>query len=191
MMRQGRWRTCLPRGAVDRRLASWLGEPGSLTARCQAASGEFRVRLLRFRRARPLADEGSGRAMAQVREVLLECDGVPVIFAHTTLSTATGGRLSRWLARLGSRSLGSLLFAHPGFVRGAIEYRRLDRRHPLYRRVAEVATAGVFLWARRSRHRLGRQEVLVTEVFLPAIAGLARRAADDCPGQKLTASPSA
>jgi chorismate--pyruvate lyase len=173
-MPHGRWRERLPRGQVERRLASWLTEPGSLTARCQAASSHFRVRLLRFARAPALADEGSGRPTVRVREVLLECDGVPVIFAHTTLSTATGGRLSNWIARLGSRSLGSLLFAHPGFVRGAIEYCRLDARHPLFRRVAAVAPTGAVLWARRSRHRLGAQEVLVTEVFLPAILGLER-----------------
>ena len=171
-MPRGRWRDRLPRGQVERRLASWLTEPGSLTARCQAASRHFRVRLLRFGRARALADEGALRPTVRVREVLFECDGAPVIFAHTTLSTATGGRLSNWIAGLGSRSLGSLLFAHPGFVRGAIEYCRLDARHPLYRRVAAVAPAGAVLWARRSRHRFGMQEVLVTEVFLPAVLDL-------------------
>jgi chorismate--pyruvate lyase len=107
-----------------------------------------------------------------VREVVLECDGQPVIFAHTTLSTATRGRLARWMDRLGNRSLGSLLFAYPGFRREAIEYLRLDRRHPLYRRAAAVADVGETLWARRSLHRLGLQRVLVTEVFLPAIARL-------------------
>lgn len=112
------------------------------------------------------------RRLAWVREVILECDGVPVIFAHSVLSTATRGRLTRWLARLGSRSLGSLLFSYPGFNRGAIEYRRLDARHPLYQRAAALGAAGPCLWARRSLHRLGAQQVLVTEVFLPAIAKL-------------------
>ena len=107
-----------------------------------------------------------------VREVLLECDGRPVIFAHTTLSTAANGRLSRWMSGLGNRSLGSLLFAYPGFRREAIEYLRLDRRHPLYQRAAAVADVGDYLWARRSLHRLDIQRVLVTEVFLPAITRL-------------------
>jgi len=73
---------------------------------------------------------------------------------------------------LGNRSLGSLLFAYPGFRREAIEYLRLDRRHPLYQRAASVADVGDYLWARRSLHRLEAQHVLVTEVFLPAITGL-------------------
>ena len=73
-----------------------------------------RVRLLRQASLPPLADEAGGRGCRPVREVLLECDGVPVIFAHSVLSTARSGRLGRWFAGLGSRSLGSLLFAHAG-----------------------------------------------------------------------------
>lgn len=169
------WRDRLIGSPGDAVLRSWLREPGSLTARCQRACAAFRVRLLRYGQGRALADEAAddgGHRLAWVREVLLECDGVPVIFAHTTLSTAGNGRLTRWMARLGNRSLGSLLFAHPGFTRGPIEFLRLDARHPLYRRAAAAGPVGRYLWARRSLHRLGRQQVLVTEVFLPGIRGL-------------------
>lgn len=171
-MRSTRWRASLAARLTDPVLRSWLTEPHSLTARCQRHCRHFAVRLLASGRARPLADE-SGARHARVREVLLECDGVPVIFAHTTLSTAARGRLSRWLGRLGSRSLGSLLFAHPGFRRGPIEFCRLDARDPLYRRAAAFAPLAGQLWARRSRHWLDGQPVLVTEVFLPAISALA------------------
>ena len=171
------WHPCLVGGVGDRVLHGWLTESGSLTARCQAACRDFRVRLLRYGKAAPLADESPVRRNAWVREVVLECDGVPVIFAHTTLSTATNGRLTRWLSRLGSRSLGSLLFSWPGFRRGTIEYCRLDVRHPLFRRAAVHGASGKYLWARRSLHRLGGQQVLVTEVFLPAITGLEQRSA--------------
>lgn len=171
------WHPRLVSGVGDRVLHGWLTESGSLTARCQAACRDFRVRLLRYGKAAPLADESPVRRNAWVREVVLECDGVPVIFAHTTLSTATNGRLTRWLSRLGSRSLGSLLFSWPGFRRGTIEYCRLDVRHPLFRRAAVHGVSGKYLWARRSLHRLGGQQVLVTEVFLPAITGLEQRSA--------------
>ena len=178
-MKRSKWRTCLSGSLRDPLLRSWLTEPGSLTARCQRASASFRVRLLRYGKGQPLADEAAGsqigRQPAWVREVVLECDGRPVIFAHTTLSTAARGRLSRWMSGLGNRSLGSLLFAYPGFRREVIEYLRLDRRHPLYQRaaaVAAVADVGDYLWARRSLHRLDAQRVLVTEVFLPAITRL-------------------
>lgn len=168
----GRWRPRLIGGFRDSVLRSWLTEPGSLTARCQRHCGQFRVHLLRQIRGRGLAEQGAARDLVWVREVVLECDGVPVIFAHTTLSTATNGRLTRWLARLGSRSLGSLLFSHPGFQRGAIEFCRLDARHPLFHRAAPLAEGAAYLWARRSWHALGAQRVLVTEVFLPAISRL-------------------
>jgi chorismate lyase len=169
------WRARPSGESLDLVLASWLREPGSLTARCQRNSRHFRVRLLRYGKGRALADEGlllnKSRQPAWVREVVLECDGIPVIFAHTTLSTACRGKLSRWLSRLGSNSLGSLLFRHPGFRRGDIEFRRLDKRHPLYQRAAALG-ASETLWARRSLHRLGTQQVLVTEVFLPAVTSL-------------------
>lgn len=172
-MRQNQWRSRPRGGTLDPVLASWLREPGSLTARCQRHCQHFRVRLLRYGKGRALADEGlylnTSRQPAWVREVVLACDGVPVIFAHTTLSTASRGRLSRWLSRLGSHSLGSLLFSHPGFSRGDIEFICLDRRHPLYQRAAATGATADRLWARRSLHRLGGQAVLVTEVFLPAI----------------------
>lgn len=175
-MKRSKWRVRLASTACDPKLRSWLTEPDSLTARCQRASSVFRVRLLRYGKGRALADESAGgqlgRHPAWVREVVLECDGRPVIFAHTTLSTAANGHLTRWMAGLGNRSLGSLLFSCPGFQRGAIEFLRLDARHPLYRRAAGLGEVGETLWARRSLHRLGRQQVLVTEVFLPEILGL-------------------
>ena len=173
------WRSRLFPAPQDPVLASWLTEPGSLTARCQAASDSFRIRLLNRGQGRPIPDESRlfrlrRQQRAWVREVLLECDGVPVIYAHTVLPLLPRGRLARWLAGLGSRSLGSLLFAHPGFCRGPIQYRRLDRRHPLFARAANAADVGGAdtLWARRSAHRLGGQTVLVTEVFLPSILRL-------------------
>lgn len=175
-MRRNHWRESLGSAAPESGLASWLTEEDSLTARCQQHCREFRVRLLHYGIGRALASEGllpaGGRQPARIREVALECDGVPVIFAHTSLSTASRGRLSRWFGRLGNQSLGSLLFVHPGFRRGGIEFLRLDQRHPLYQRAAALGASGKYLWARRSLHRLGRQQVVVTEVFLPAIVGL-------------------
>ena len=165
------WQSKLPAHEPTALLRSWLREPDSLTARCQRLCRVFRVRVLAQGKRRPLADEAL-RGRLPVREVLLECDGVPVIFAHSVLSSARSGRLGRWFGRLGSRSLGSLLFTHPGFRRGPIEFLRIDRHHPLHRRVCTLAGEAPAFWARRSRHALGAGSVLVTEVFLPAITSL-------------------
>ena len=172
-MRREKWCQSLPYRAASPAIRSWLKEPASLTARLQKRCTTFRVRPLCQGLQKTLPDDAVQFPVrqVQVREVLLECDGQAVIFAHTILSTATRrGRLSLWLKGLGSRSLGSLLFAHPGFIRGSLEFARLDRRHALYRRAAEWADLPSELWARRSSHRLDGLEVVVTEVFLPAIA---------------------
>lgn len=171
-MKASGWRNSLSRLDLNDALASWLREPGSLTRRLQAESTDFRVRVLAQGRQPRGALAAAGRGFVAVREVLLLCAGEPVIFAHTELSTVTRGRLTHWLRGLGSRSLGTLLFSYPGFVRGRIEYCRLDARHPLFRRAACFAEVPATLWARRSTHRLGGQAVQVTEVFLPPITRL-------------------
>lgn len=172
VLRRGRlaWRAHCSGGESDATLRSWLCEPGSLTARCQRHCRQFRVQLLQQGRQQPLTGQ---REWLPVREVLLECDGQPVIFAHSVLSTARSGRLGRWFARLGSRSLGSLLFHHPAFRRGPIEFCRIAAGHPLHRRLCQVLGQNLpACWARRSRHFLGAGSVLVIEVFLPAITRL-------------------
>ena len=170
MTLRNRWRR-RPDGLLPAVLRSWLTEPDSLTARCQRHCRQFRVRVL-AQGCQPVLGEALDRRCLPMREVLLECDGVPVIFAHSILSATRGGRLGRWFAGLGNRSLGSLLFRYPGFVREEIEYLRLDARHPLYRRVCATVGAQPYFWARRSRHHLGAGSVLVTEVFLPALSAL-------------------
>jgi chorismate--pyruvate lyase len=127
------------------------------------------VHLLRSGWLPPVAGESRSRGLLRGREVILECDGVPVIFAHSVLLSASRGRLSRWLDGLASRSLGSLLFTCPGFKREPLEFCKLDAAHPLHQRAATWAGGTPELWARRSVHRLGRQALLVTEVFLPGI----------------------
>jgi chorismate--pyruvate lyase len=177
-MSRNLWRSSLPHCPDNAKFVSWLREPGSLTRRLQACCAVFRVRLQHQGYQLPLRAEiaaGMPANKMMVREVVLHCDEQPVVFAHTVLNTARRGRLSLWLGRLGSRSLGSLLFSHPGFIRGRIEYCRLDARDELYRRAAHITALPATLWARRSLHQLGDQSVTVTEVFLPAILGLAVR----------------
>jgi len=167
----------------DRSLASWLTEPGSLTTRCGRNCQVFRVRLLAQGSGRLAADEAAFFALrsglkAWRREVVLECDGVPVIYARTVLPHQPRGRLGCWLAGLGSRSLGSLLFIHPGFERASLHFLRLGPGHALFRRAAGFVPgegcSPTTLWSRRCGHRFGGQTLLVTEVFLPAIRDLRR-----------------
>ncbi len=165
-----RWRFCVPGIGAPTPLRSWLREPDSLTARLQR-SGEFRLKLLAQRLLGANRDEEAAlglapRARCWVREVLLHCDGRPVVFAHTVLPAEPRGVLGRWFDGLGGRSLGSLLFAHPGFRRGPLAFARIDRRHPLYARAAAaLGVSPACFHARRCTHGFGPQKILVTEIF--------------------------
>ena len=177
-----RWRDRPPVLCTSTVLRDWLREPASLTARLQR-HGVFRLKLLRQRLHRANPDEAAvlglkPRMRCRVREVLLHCNEVPVVFAHTVLPIRPRGVLGRWLAGLGGRSLGSLLFAHPGFVRGRLAYARIDPRHSLYARAsAALGVTPPHFFARRCAHDFGRQRVLVTEVFAPTVTTLRLTAA--------------
>jgi chorismate--pyruvate lyase len=155
----------------------WLRDRGSLTAHLQAR-GPFVVRVLQQGLAMPTRDEAIALGikrdqLAWVREVALLCDGQPLVFAHSVLPCRPRGPMTRWLARLSRNSLGALLFAHPGFARGAIHGKRIDHRHALFQPALEAmflaASPPPHLWARRSRFAFGAQSLLVTEVFAPAL----------------------
>ena len=173
------WHAKLPRRANKDPFASWLHDRGSLTARLKA-KGSFTVKLLRQSLAMPTIDEAivlgvKRNQLAWIREVTLLCDGEPLVFAHTVLPYQPRGSLTRWLSRLGNQSLGALLFAHPGFKRGAINCKHLDHRHALFLPAIETmnltACPPFSLWARRSCFGFGAQSVLVTEVFSPVLCG--------------------
>lgn len=174
------WHTKPLRSADSDAFIPWLLDRGSLTAQIQA-KGKFELRLLRQHLATPTLDEASllgttSTQLARVREVALYCDGKPVVFAHTALPCQPRGPLTGWLARLGNRSLGALLFSHAAFRRGELECTRLDPHHALFvpaiTALQLATTPPKRLWARRSRFTFGRQSVLVTEIFSPALRHL-------------------
>jgi chorismate--pyruvate lyase len=161
-------------------LAKWLRESASLTARLQRF-GVTKVLRVRQTRARPNRDEewfigapGSGHCgrSVMVREVVLTVDGVPWVFAHT-LANAPATRLLR---RAGRHALAVVLFTDPQVSAGPLQYRHLDVRHPLYRAAQTwcgdlPAGSPSTLMARRALFTRGAARLLVTEVFLPAVAG--------------------
>lgn len=177
---RGKWRDRLPRLADNAPYLSWLQERSSLTARLQGACGVggFTVRCLRQCQEPVGGEEAAFLGLnpgtrVWVREVLLCCDSVPVVFAHTVMARRPRHPFDRRFGALGQHSLGSLLFSDPRIVRGRLQFRRLDIRHPLYRRTAAaLAEVPAGLWARRSGFGCGAKTVLVNEVFLPAVLPL-------------------
>jgi len=164
-------------------LRDWLVAPGSLTARLRLHCRRFDVRVLRQGSAVCLADQASEIGLArpmrvQQREVLLLCDGVPVVYAQTVLPAGRGRADWPFFKVLGSRSLGSALFHDPAITRGALQHARLSARHPLAQRALAALPShapGATLHARRCLYRRRRGRLLVTELFLPAIAQLMPR----------------
>jgi len=188
LRRRATWSGHLHAQALAPALRAWLTAPGSLTARLKAHSAEFRVQPLRQHSANCLADEAALIGLPKPRrgwqrEVVLKCDGVPVVFAHTVVPlTATAADWPLFGA-LGERSLGSTLFGDPLVWRGALAYARLGASHPLHRRaLAALGLAdgalGPSLYARRCLYRRRAGLLLVTEVFLPSVLDL-RPAAPD------------
>jgi chorismate--pyruvate lyase len=173
-----RWSSHVNRVNASAEMRQWLTDRASLTVKLIARSSHFRVQRLRQKQGLCLADECAAvrlprRALVREREVLLRCDEVPMVFAHTIVPMAASASDWPFFSALGERSLGTTLFGDPRVVRGSLQFARLYARHPLVRR-AEAAIGTELsrhpLFARRCLFQRNNGMLLVTEVFLPAIA---------------------
>ncbi len=150
--------------------ARWLLDEGSLTRHLiRASGGQFRVRVRYQGWARPRASERRllnipPRRQALVREVQLECGGVPWVFARSVLPASSLNGKLRHLRKFRDSSLGQLLFSDPAMRRGTYEVVRGQSESLGVPR--ELAT-GVMLWGRRSLFRYHGKPIMVSELFLP------------------------
>lgn len=175
-----RWYSHVNGVRPTREMRGWLTDEMSLTKKLIAHSAHFRVQRLRQGRGVCLADEFAAiglprQVCVQEREVLLQCDGRPVVYAHTIVPLSVSASDWPFFGRLGERSLGTTLFGDPCVVRGTLEYARLCKQHPLVRRASAalgLEGSNTSLYARRCIYRRKNGVLLVTEVFLPAIVDL-------------------
>ncbi len=170
LLKLGAWRAAPP--AHPHPLHAWLTSRDSLTARIKNRVNSFNLVRLKQLAQLPNIDERRELGLrrgehAVVREVLLRDSERVLVFAHSIASRRDLRGAWRGLSRLGSRPLAEMLFSDPTVVRLPIEYRKIDARHPLYRRAQQVTSLyTTSAWARRSVFlKLGRP-LLVTEVFL-------------------------
>lgn len=169
-MRPGAWHSAPP--PHPHPLHVWLTDRGSLTSRIVEKCPHFNLVRLVQRLQYPNADERrelcvGPREYAVVREVLLRDGDQALVFAHSVVARADLRGAWRGLSRLGSRPLAEMLFHDPTVSRLPMEYKKIDRRHPLFQRASEVAKLSEkTLWARRSVFRKQGRALLVTEVFL-------------------------
>lgn len=181
-LRRARWLARAQATGAPVPMQTWMASPGSLTARLIAHSNAFRVQRLHQRRAVCLADEAAliGPGRVWEREVLLRCNGEPVVFAHTVVSS--NSTASDWplFSALGEKSLGSTLFYDPLVARGSLEFARIRAGHPLMQRACAALGRAVdptaVYYARRCLYRRRQGLLLVTEVFLPSVLALAASA---------------
>jgi chorismate--pyruvate lyase len=175
--RNVRWHDHVNAVNPSAQMRGWLTDRGSLTRKLMDRCEQFRVQRLRQEWARCLADECAAVGLSRCvnvheREVLLRCDDVPMVFAHTIVPlTAT---TSDWpfFSSLGDRSLGTTLFGDPQVVRGALQFARLHSCHPLARRAkaaVHMQLPDQSLFARRCLFKRKNGLLLVTEIFLPTL----------------------
>lgn len=147
----------------------WLEEQGSLTRRLTLLSADtFAVEPLQEGWQILRDDECAALGVASgsegwVREVYLLGQGRPWVFARSVAARSALEAHPFALDRLGTTSLGHLLFRDPAFTRQPIE----ACRYPATLLPPAVRTAD--LWGRRSLFCQGPLGVLVAEVFLPAL----------------------
>ncbi len=155
--------------ALPPAIRPWLLDDGSLTVRLTGlGKGQFRVQRLYQGWQVPLRSESSllsapPRQLALIREVTLSLGGRPVVFARSVFPvTSLTGELTH-LRRLEGKSLGAILFRHPGMRRSPFELARVrgDSDY-LPAELHQQAPA----WCRRSRFNLEGGSVMVSEVFL-------------------------
>jgi chorismate--pyruvate lyase len=183
--REPSWRVAtaaLRRGLPDG-LADWLIGTDSLTRRLQDECGpRFGVALRGQRWQRPLPGERAvlalpDRAYALVRHVHLLCAGQALVFGRTVMPATTLRGARRRYASLGSRPLGAVLFSDASVVRGAIEVARIAPGGDLHAAAFAGLDGGPSgagpreeIWGRRSVFFVEGYPLLVSELFLPAIA---------------------
>ncbi|SFX37931.1 chorismate--pyruvate lyase family protein [Marinospirillum alkaliphilum] len=106
---------------------SWLQEQGSLTLRLQSQARQgFRVRVLSEGVSRVHPQEAQLLQAAShrvwVRQVLLEVDDQPWVFARSLLPLDDRGLLRRRILQVGNRALGHILFSDPLIERGPLMF---------------------------------------------------------------------
>ena len=157
-------------------LSSWLFDQASLTARLLAiCKGNFHVEVIDQSWQQPFLNEARRlnrpqRQVALIRQVYLFCDDIPLVYARTVMPRKTLTGRCRYLANLGRKPLGAVLFADPTMRRDPVEVTQLQPGQYLFESaVAILKSKPKSIWGRRSVFYLHRKPLLVNEIFLPSI----------------------
>jgi len=167
------WRnqkTCVS-SAPENNVKSWLFDESSLTERLIGhCNGKFSIKVLSITRATPTVDEIKAlnlraRSHAIIRQVLLLCDGEPLVFARTIIPLSSLRGSLRGIVLLGNKSLGAILFADKSMRRQPVEVVLINARKncQIWPPLSGIGP----VWGRRSVFLIKQQKLLVSEFFLP------------------------
>lgn len=150
-------------------LKEWLLATGSLTKKLKSCCTQFDVTVLGEGHHSPMAGEFPSVPQVWVREVLLNLDETPWVFARTLIPEALLDEKRVEFTGLGDRPLGELLFSSMEFIPGRIEVAKFETCS----RLAQLAQSlsqpvSHSLWGRRRYFSYGEHELIVSEIFLPA-----------------------
>lgn len=160
------------RQTLSANVQSWVYEKNSLTRRLRDVYGSsFAVEIL-FHRWKPafLSECKLLKLPHQqfnlIREVLLHADGKPLILARTILPEHTIRVAKRNLSHLGTRPLGEVIFSYPKLER--LELNTCCIQPNLWTpALTEKITIDQAIWGRRTIYAIQKQQLLVSEFFMP------------------------
>ena len=179
---QSPWQICTPR--IVKQHKHWLTDTGSLTLKLKRHCQQFSViRSFQGKSRLHLSEQSQIRLPLSVqimsRDVILCCDGQPVVIGHTVTSLSRLKRDWPFFNSLGQKALGLALFFNPLITRAPLEFTRLDAQDMLYQLAQTTLKAQGFsdqlpphLWARRGvfqHKRRVNSRMMVTEIMLPAV----------------------
>lgn len=157
--------------SIDPALHTWLFDKSSLTARLIGICGsDFSVRVISQHYGKIDVTEASAMVLqkshsALVRQVLLCCDGQPLVYARTVIPVTTIQGAQRRYANMGNRPLGAMLFADRTMQREEVEVSMLPTTHE----ANQYTNSNNPIWGRRSVFRVSGKPLLVSEYFLPEL----------------------
>ncbi|MBR9729301.1 chorismate--pyruvate lyase family protein [Shewanella intestini] len=151
-------------------LRDWLLDENSLTTKLRNHCQKFDVTVLGEHLHAPLEGECEQSSTSMwIREVLLSLDGTPWVFARTLIPQAILDNPLYTFATLGTRPLGELLFNSNEIRPGNIEVAQFETCGKLASLALSLEQPVTdTLWGRRRYFELADEQIIVSEIFLPA-----------------------
>ena len=159
---------------------SWVYEKNSLTRRLRYYYGNTVTVEILFHRWKPAFRSECkllGLPHQQynlIREVLLHADGKPLILARTILPEKTIKIAKRNLSHLGNRPLGEVIFSYPKLERIALNITSV-KKNLWTKKLANKIPIKKDIWGRRTVYAIHKQQLLVSEFFMPGAIELFNR----------------